>query len=48
MGSKPAEAEIKEKQVKEMPAKLSKKKSLKMKDKTVCMGDDGTIFFPFN
>ena len=48
MVSKPAEAESKEKQVGEMPVKLSKKKSLKMKDKTVCMGDDGTIFFPFN
>ena len=48
MGLKPTEAEIKEKQIKKMPAKLSKKKSLKMKDKTVCLGDDGTIFFPFN
>ena len=48
MVSKPAEAEIKEKQVEKMPAKLSRKKSLKVKDKTVCMGDDGTIFYPFN
>ena len=41
--SKPHE-EIKEK----TSPKLSKKKSLKMKDKTVCLGDDGTIFYPFN
>ena len=30
------------------PQKLSRKKSLKMNQKNICVGNDGTIFYPFN